>query len=163
VLAEAQGRYADALGHDEQALRLLQAIGHETGEAEMLNGVAWCHALLGDYQQARAFCEQSLALIAKLGGCHFEHHVWDTPRYIELHLGDAAQAAAHFEFALGLCRDYGNRSDEAELLTHVGDARYAAGQLPQARHAWQQALAIYDDIQHPAANKVRAKLTGRED
>ena len=129
----------------------------------MLNGIAWCHALLGDYQQARAFCEQSLALIAELGGCDFEYSVWDTLGYIELHLGDFAQAAAHFEFALGLCRDHGDRYSEAGILTHVGDARHAAGELPQARQAWQQALAIYDDIHHPDADKVRAKLASTED
>ena len=66
----------------------------------MLNGVAWSHALMGDYQQARATCDQSLALIAKLGGCHFEGDVWDTLGYIEFHLGDFARAAGHFESAL---------------------------------------------------------------
>jgi DNA-binding SARP family transcriptional activator/tetratricopeptide (TPR) repeat protein len=158
ALAEAQGRYADGLTHAEQAVRLHRAIGHQAGEAEMLNGVAWFHVLLGDYQRARAFCEQSLALIAKLGGCHFEGFVWDTLGYAELHLGNFAQAATYFEFALDLCQEDGNRSAEAEILTHIGDARHASGELPRARQAWQEALAIYDDIQHPYAEKVRAKL-----
>ena len=30
--------------------------------------------------------------------------------------------------------------------------------LPQAREAWQLALAIFEDIQHPEADQVRAKL-----
>jgi tetratricopeptide (TPR) repeat protein len=124
----------------------------------VLNSLAWDHALLGDYYRARRLCQQSLALIARLGGCDFECQVWDTLGYIDLHLGDVARAAAHFECALGLCREYGDRSSEAEILTHVGDARHAAGELPQARQAWQQALAIYDDVQHPGADKVRAKL-----
>ncbi len=163
VLDGFQGRYADALGHTEQGLRLFQAIGHEALEAEMLNGVAWSHALMGDYQQARASCERSLALIAKLGGCHFEGEVWDTLGYIEFHLGDFARAADHFELALALCRDRGDRGSHAWILTHVGDARHAAGELPQARRAWQQALAILDDLQHPSAGRVRAKLASIED
>jgi hypothetical protein len=44
----------------------------------------------------------------------------------------------------------------------LGNARHAAGELPQARHAWQQALAIMDDLQHPSADKVRAKLASIE-
>jgi tetratricopeptide (TPR) repeat protein len=160
VLAWTQGRYTDALGHARQALRLFQAIGHELGESQVLNDMAWCHALIGDYQQARAFCEQSLTLNTKLGSYDFEYHVWDTLGYTELHLGNFAEAAAHFEFALGLCRDRGNRYAEAEILNHLGDARHAAGELPQARQAWQQALAIHDAIQHPDAAKVRAKLAG---
>jgi transcriptional regulator with XRE-family HTH domain/tetratricopeptide (TPR) repeat protein len=162
ALAEYQGRYADGLSHSERALWLFRAIGHEAGEAELLNSVAWFHALLGDYQRARDFCEQSLALTARLGGCDVECHAWDTLGYIRLHLGDFTRAAVHFEFALGLCRDYGNRYDEATILTHVGDARHAAGELPQARDAWQQALVIYDDIQHPAAGDVRAKLASAQ-
>jgi tetratricopeptide (TPR) repeat protein/transcriptional regulator with XRE-family HTH domain len=163
VLAEHQGRYADGLGHSEGALRLFQAIGHEAGEAELLGNVAWFHALLGDHQRARAACEQSLALIAKVGRCDFEGPVWDTLGYVELCLGDAARSVAHFEFALALCRDHGNRYTEAGILAHVGDARHLAGELPQARQAWQQALAIYEDIDPANAGKVRAKLASTGD
>jgi tetratricopeptide (TPR) repeat protein len=134
VLAEAEGRYADALGHDERAL-----------------------------QRARGFCEQSLALITKLGGGDFEYRVWDTLGYTEFHLGDFARAAAHFEFALGQCRDYGDRFGEAVILTHVGDARQAVGELPQARQAWQQTLTIYKDLEHADADKVRANLASTAD
>jgi tetratricopeptide (TPR) repeat protein len=157
-LADAQSRYANALSHGEQALRLYQAIGHEAGVAQMLINIAWCNAVLGDSQRARALCEQSLALIAKLGAYDTEHGPWDALGYIELHLGNFAQAAAHFELALRLCQSFGARTEEAEILTHLGDARHAAGELPRARQAWQQALAIYGDIQHPDAAKIRAKL-----
>ncbi len=162
-LAELQGRHADALGHSEQALSLYQGLGDKAGEARALSSVAWCHALLGDYEGARTLCEQSLAFTAKLGGCNIESAVWDTLGYIELHLGNFARATGHFEVALGSCRDHGDLYLEAEILAHVGDARHAAGELPQARQAWQQALAIYDDIQHSGADKVRAKLASTED
>jgi DNA-binding SARP family transcriptional activator/tetratricopeptide (TPR) repeat protein len=162
ILADAQGRYADAVGHGARALSLFRASGHELGEALMLNNIAWCHAHLGNYQQARAFCEQSLALIAKLGGCDFECSIWDTLGYAELFLGEFARAIAHFEYALGLCRDHGNRTTEAEILTHAGSAHHAACELTQAREAWRQALAIYDDIGHGDADKVRAKLASIE-
>ena len=157
-LAKLQSRYADALGHNEQALRLVQAIGHEAAKAELLGDIAEDCALLGDYQRARASCEQSLALIAKLDDPEFEHVVWATLGYIEFHLGNLARAAAHFESALGLCRDRSDRLNEAEILAHVGDMRHAADEVPQAREAWQQALAIFDEIQHPNAGNVRAKL-----
>lgn len=158
LLADDEGRYPDALMHSQAALRLYRAIGNETGEAEVLGNVGWCHALLGEYERASEFCEQSLTLCAKLGGLDVEYGVRDTLGYIALHTGDFAQATAHFEVALGLCRQHGHRSNEADLLNHVGDARHAAGELQQARQAWQQALAIYDDIDHHDADKVRAKL-----
>jgi len=37
------------------------------------------------------------------------------------------------------------------------DTRHVAGELPQAREAWQQALAIFEESQHPDTEKVRDK------
>jgi tetratricopeptide (TPR) repeat protein len=163
VLAERQGRYADALGHSEQALRLYQAIGDKANEAVALNGVGWCHGLLGDYQQARVFCRQALTLCAETGYRWLEGYVWDSVGYAEHHLGNLAEAAACYQRALSIKREAGDRVSEAETLTHLGDARQAAGERAQARQAWQQALAILEDLQHPQAGQVRAKLASTND
>jgi tetratricopeptide (TPR) repeat protein/DNA-binding XRE family transcriptional regulator len=162
VLAEFQGRYANALGHAEQALRLYRAAGDKAGEAGMLNNVGWYHDLLGDYQQARGFCRQALALCAETGYRNAEATAWDSLGYAEHHLGNPGEAAACYQRALGIARELGDRRLEADTLTHLGDTRQAAGDLPQAREAWRQALAILDDIQHPDADKVRAKLAGAD-
>jgi len=158
VLAEHEGRCADALRHEEQALRLYQAMGDKAGEAEALNNVGWCHGLLGDYQQARALCRQALTLSAEASHRRAEGHAWDSLGYAEHHLGNLAEAAACYQHALSLHRESGGRFLEADTLTHLGDTRHAAGQLAQAREAWQQALAILEDLQHPNADQVRAKL-----
>jgi hypothetical protein len=42
----------------------------------------------------------------------------------------------------------------------MGDTHHAAAQLDQARAAWEEALAILDDLQHPEAEQVRARLAG---
>jgi tetratricopeptide (TPR) repeat protein/transcriptional regulator with XRE-family HTH domain len=158
VLAEKQGRYADALGPAEQALGLYQAIGHKANEAEALNSVGWYHGLLGDYQQARVFCRQALTLSAEAGNRWIEAGAWDSLGYAEHHLGNLAEAAACYQRALSIVRESGDRFHEADTLTHLGDTRNAAGELAQAREAWQQALVILEDIQHPNAGQVRAKL-----
>ena len=62
-----------------------------------------------------------------------------------------------------ISQELGDRWLEAGTLTHLGDTRYAAGDLPQARQAWQQALAILEDIQHPGTEQVRAKLGGADE
>lgn len=107
-------------------------------------------------------CEQALAIIAGHDNCDFTHSVWDTLGYIELGLGDFARATARFELALTLCRADGDRSAEAGILIHVGDARLAAGELPHAREAWEQALVIYSDLHYPGAEKVRDRLAAAE-
>jgi DNA-binding SARP family transcriptional activator/tetratricopeptide (TPR) repeat protein len=158
VLAERQRRYADALGHAEQALRLYQEIGDKTPQAETLNNVGWCHGLLGDYRQARAFCRQAVTLSTEAGHRWAEGNAWAGVGYAEHHLGNLAEAAACYERALSLLRDSGVRFDEADTLSHLGDTRYAAGELARAREAWQQALTILEDLHHPDAEQVRAKL-----
>jgi len=157
-LAERRGRYADALGHSEQALRLFQALGDHANEAHALNAVGWDHGLLGNYQQARAFCRQALTLCTEASDRGGEGHAWDSLGYAEHHLGNLAEAAACYQRALSLFREADDRFFVADTLTHLGDNRHAAGELAQAREAWQQALAILDDVQHPDAGQVRAKL-----
>jgi tetratricopeptide (TPR) repeat protein/transcriptional regulator with XRE-family HTH domain len=160
MLAEREGRYADALGHSEQALRLYQAVGDTASEAEALNSVGWCHGLLGDYQQAREFCRQALALCAETDDRWLEGHAWDSLGYAEHHLGNLAEAAACYQRALSRHREAGDRFFEAQTLAHLGGTRHAAGEQDQAWHAWRQALAILDDLQHPDADQVRARLAG---
>jgi tetratricopeptide (TPR) repeat protein len=132
-------------------------------EAEALNGVGWCHGLVGDYQQARAFCRQALALSTEAGHPWVEGYVWHSLGYAEHHLGNLAEAAACYRRALSIAREAGARFHEAETLTRLGDARHAAGDLAQAREAWQQALAILEDLQHRDAGQVRAKLASTDD
>lgn len=57
----------------------------------------------------------------------------------------------------------GHLPADSEVLAHLGEARYAAGNLPQAQQAWGQAVSILDDLQHPDAGKVRAKLASADD
>jgi DNA-binding SARP family transcriptional activator len=163
LLAERQGRYAEALRHAEQALRLYQATGDKANEAEELNNVGWYHGLLGDYQQARVFCRQALTLSAEAGNRRLEGYAWDSLGYAEHHLGSLAEAATCFQRALSLSQESGDRVFEAHTLTRLGDTSHAAGEPAQALQAWQQALAILDDLQHPDAEQVRAKLASKND
>jgi len=158
VIAEYQGKYAEALSYAEQSASLCRGIGDKAGETELLNTVGWYHALLGDYPQARGFCRQALALNTRHGSRHLEGDIWNSLGYTEYHAGDFSEAAACYERALSMFRTLGDRWGEADTLTNLGDIRRAVGELLQAREAWQQALAILDDLKHPDAAEVRARL-----
>jgi tetratricopeptide (TPR) repeat protein len=153
-----QARYADALGHAEQALGLYEDIGHQAGRAAALNIIGWCHALLGDYPRARAICRQALDLNRELGDRHGEAHSWDSVGYAEHHLGRPAEATAHYQRALGLFTELGDSFDQAEVLTHLGDTHHASGEIEAARTRWREAMVILDGLHHPDAAKLRAKL-----
>jgi tetratricopeptide (TPR) repeat protein len=158
ALAQYQERYAEALSLAEQAVSLFRGIGDKAGEAELLHDVGWYHALLGNYQQAREFCRQALDLNARYGSRHLEANIWNSLGHTEYRAGDFGEAAACSERALSIFRTVDDRWGEADTLTNLGDIRRAAGDPGRARGAWQQALDILNDLQHPDAAKVRAKL-----
>ena len=57
------------------------------------------------------------------------------------------------------------RGDQARVLTNLGDAQLAFGDTQAAVAAWQQAVTIFDELQHPGAELARGKLRnlgGRE-
>lgn len=45
-------------------------------------------------------------------------------------------------------------------LTRLGDAHHASQDQPVARDAWRHTLDILDELEHPDAKAVRAKLAG---
>ena len=155
---ERRGRPAEALRHSQQALDLCQAAGHRRGQATALNAVGWCHAQLGDHRQAVTYCQQALTLYQELDDRHGQAATWDSLGYAHHHLGHHTEAIACYQHALDLYRDLGDRREEATTLTNLGDTHHTAGSPQAARDAWQLALTILEQIDHPDAAQVRAKL-----
>jgi tetratricopeptide (TPR) repeat protein len=159
MVFEWQGRYGEALGHARQALDLYRATGQRAGEADALNAVGWFYAHLRDYEQAAAGCQHALDLYRELGDRHGEAAAWDSIGYAQHHLGQHAQAAVAYQHALNRYRELGNRFYQADTLTHLGDTHRAANDLNGASQAWKQALDILEDLRHPDAGELRAKLS----
>jgi tetratricopeptide (TPR) repeat protein len=157
-LWERRGEAVHALPHARQALRLYQATGHQNGQAYALNMTGWCHTLLGEHQQALTSCQQALTLFQQVGHRGGQAGTWDSLGHAHHHLGQHNQALTCYQHALTLRRDLGDRYNEADTLTHVGDTHHATGNPQGARDAWQQALTILDELDHPDAAQVRAKL-----
>jgi hypothetical protein len=55
-------------------------------------------------------------------------------------------------------RECGDRYNEADTLASLGDAHHANGDTGEARFAWQCALAILEQLKHPGAAAVRARM-----
>jgi DNA-binding SARP family transcriptional activator/tetratricopeptide (TPR) repeat protein len=154
-----EGRHEKALHHARLAVDLFRAVGRRHGEANTLNGVGWCYAMLGDHQQALAYCQEALRLLEELDDVVGQAHTWDSLGYIHHQAGHHDQAVACYEKALGLDRRLGARRNEAEHLANLGDAHRASGNLHAARDAWQQALTVLEQIDHPDIDLLRTKLT----
>ena len=73
-------------------------------------------------------------------------------------LGRHSEAVACYQEALTLLGKLDDRLLRSEVLTHLGDARHSNREPQLAREAWQQALAIIEDLNLPGADQIRAKL-----
>jgi tetratricopeptide (TPR) repeat protein len=154
------GRHREALGCSRRAVRLSRAAGDQAKptQADALNQMGWCLALLGRYQEALRFCQQAVTLHRQVGDKHGEPTALDSLAYAHSHLGHHSEAADCYRQAVELFAELGFRYKKAETLIYVGDAHHAGGNIPAARTAWTQALTALDDLHHPDAEQVRAKL-----
>jgi DNA-binding SARP family transcriptional activator/tetratricopeptide (TPR) repeat protein len=155
-----QGRYGDALARSRQSLRLAQTAGPQAQPlvADALNQVGWYLALLGRHRRALGYCQRAVALARQLRHNHGQPAVLGSLAYVYQHLGRYADAADCYRRAVKLLEELGDRWGKARTLGYAGDAHHADGNLPAARQAWTQALAILDDLHHPDAEPLRAKL-----
>jgi tetratricopeptide (TPR) repeat protein len=160
-LHEQRGNVDEALEAARQALSLYRAAQHPVGEAHALNAVGFYHALAGQYADALRLCSEALSLATDAGDRLAEAEAWKSLGVIRLRTGDAAQAITCYRRSLALHRLLADRYVTTHLLTHLGDAHEAAGDIDAACNAWTEALAILDDLGHPDADQVRARLDGR--
>ncbi|MFC5814494.1 AfsR/SARP family transcriptional regulator [Nonomuraea harbinensis] len=153
-----RGEFGEAVRHTRLALDLYRAADMLFGQAEALDGLGRLYAELGEGDRAVRCCRQALALFERIGDPRAQGGAWDSLGYAHHRLGRHDEAVTCYRRALALLRTGLDPVTEAETLVHLGDA-YAAlcGDEP-ARQAWRDALAILDELGHPGAGRVRAKL-----
>jgi DNA-binding SARP family transcriptional activator/Tfp pilus assembly protein PilF len=158
---ERQGRLDAARAHALRSLDMFRAAGHLSGQAKVLNVVGWCDAHLGDHDQARTRCQQALGIHRQLGDQAGEAATLDSLGFAHHQAGDYAQAISCYTRACQLRAVLGNRHSQAATLSRLGDTHSRAGDPEAACQAWREALAIFDGLHQPEAERVRAKLSGQ--
>ncbi|MGN9912653.1 BTAD domain-containing putative transcriptional regulator [Phytohabitans sp. LJ34] len=158
MMAGQQGHHQEALDHTQQALDLYLAAGNSAGQARALNNIGWYLIQLGHHQKAITCCQQALALHRKIGHRYDDAATWNTLAHAHDRLGHHQQAIDCFHQALRRQRHSGWRNGQASTLNSLGDTYHTVGNQDAARQAWQQALDILDQLHHPDADHVRAKL-----
>jgi tetratricopeptide (TPR) repeat protein len=153
---ESGGAFQPALAHARTALDLFDGADRQTGYAASLGIVGWYHALLGEYPQALENCRTAVALQETNG--RVAPSTLDSLGFAYHHTGRHQEATAAYRRAITLYRAAGDRFHEADTLVHLGDALRAAGATAQATLSWRQALEILEDLDHPAAAGLRARL-----
>ncbi|WP_225810727.1 AfsR/SARP family transcriptional regulator [Streptomyces spinosus] len=160
---EQDGDLAGALRHNQLALELYRTAGSRPAQASVLNSVGWYHALRGEYRPALARCFEALALLQDLGDRYGQAATWDSIAYAYHCLGRHPHALLGYRNALTLYRALGAPYPEADTLIRMGDTHLATGDREGARAAWEQALALLTRLGHADAERVRARLAGRQE
>ncbi|MEU5094706.1 tetratricopeptide repeat protein [Streptomyces sp. NPDC020996] len=160
-------RVYDACGDPRRALphaRLALAMARRTGDplalADGFTSVAQQWERLGEHTVALDHARRALDLYTRLGHLDGQAGILIGMGRAEQGLGRPAAAIGHYELSLALDRALGDRYREAHALTHLGDAHAALGRGEDARSLWEEALALFEDLHHPDAEPVRARLRG---
>jgi tetratricopeptide (TPR) repeat protein len=159
-LAEARGDHGGSLSHARHALRLYRAVGDLAGQAAAMNGVGWDYALLGDSQRALGYCAKALELHRETGNRFGEAMTLDSIGYCHHRAGRHTEAIAHYQQALSAYADAGDRYLRAHTLIRLGESHRAREHHEAGRDLWRQALTILEDLHHPDAESLRARLAG---
>jgi tetratricopeptide (TPR) repeat protein len=155
------GDWPEAARLMEQARALFRQAGDRYGEKAALASLADHHAHLGNYDLARGYAEQALGMAPEPGDPTNLAFAWKALGLVHSRLGDHRQAISCYRQALVLVQQRKTslaRNWLASLLADFGDACRAAGDLPAARRAWQQALQIRDELGLPDTRRIRARL-----
>lgn len=153
-----QDRHEEALAAANLTLHLSRLANRRPAEAQALNVIGSIWSRLGDHRKALAHCGEALAVFESQQDRFSVANTYENLGRAHHHLGQHAEAFRCFEKALELYRGSEHRYFEAETLDHLGDTHYAAGDRDAATDAWLQALNIFDDLDHPDAGPIRAKL-----
>ena len=120
-----------------------------------------CHARLGHYELARGYARRALAAGPATGDPTSLAFAWDALGVVHSRLGEPRQAMACYRQGLALVGELKNpfaRGVLVRMLVGFGDACQAAGDLPAAVEAWQQAQQILRDQGWPENPRIRARL-----
>ncbi|MET8850773.1 BTAD domain-containing putative transcriptional regulator [Amycolatopsis sp. NPDC004625] len=158
IVSYAQGAHPEALEQSKTAYALFHAAGHRPGQAEALNAIGWMQTQLGRHAEALRDCTRALELHRAVGSKHGEADTWDSLGCAHQNLGEHRPAIACYRNALDLFEQLGSRHPQADTLIRLGDTHRDAGDVPAARDAWLRALPILEDLHHPDAAALRARL-----
>ncbi|MGY4965746.1 ATP-binding protein [Streptomyces sp. 900105245] len=150
-----------ALPHARLALAMAERTGDPLALADGRTAVSQQWERLGEHTVALDHARRALDLYTRLGHLDGQAGILIGMGRSEQALGRPAAAIGHYEVSLSLDRALGDRYREAHALAHLGDAHAALGRDEDAGALWEEALALFEDLHHPDAEPVRARLRTR--
>ena len=152
------GDYAAAAADERQALDLFRRLGDRLGQAWALNELGLAQLMTGDHAAAAANVAEAIDVFRALGSQQCLATGLNDLGEMSLRTSAIRQAREHHHEALGIARAFGVPLEEARALEGIGRTFLGQDAAEAAAHL-RQALAIYEQIGTPGAQRVRDALS----
>jgi tetratricopeptide (TPR) repeat protein len=159
------GRAARESGDLDAAMDYYRAARDLQADLGIERGVALCCRRIGQVLLTTGRAEEAIpelrraeSIMAALGD-HTQHArslMFLARAQVEAGHHDEAEAALHT--GLQSMRRLGSSYYQAEILAELGELTARRGDVTQARRLLNEALALYDAVQDPAADRIRTRL-----
>lgn len=147
-----------AIEFHEQSLVIARDIGERLDEGDALDSLGTAYVELGEPRRAIEFHEQSLVVSREIGDRRGEGATLGNLGVAYAALGETRRAFEFHEQRLAIAREMGDRRGEGIALGNLGMTLYTLGDRAKAIAHAEAALEIFEQIESPYAEKVRAQL-----
>jgi tetratricopeptide (TPR) repeat protein len=151
-------KHREAIEQTACALRIYEQAGEVDAAAAALNNLGWYHAKLGEHELTLEHGGRAAKLHGETGSEFGVAVTRDTMAYALAGLGRYDEAADMYQVAIDRLRQLGRQHDMAESLSSLAETQQQIGRLDAARASWTEALEIFEALDRPDAETVRAKL-----
>lgn len=151
-------RYREASPFLTQALDLVAAMEDDFLQGQVQGALGLLHAKLGHFDQAWPHFEEALRLYRNVGEDYGTGFVLNNLANAYMSAGQTDDAVITYRRAATYRREIGHRQGEAESLRGLGTALRMAGDVEAAREALEAALVVFEEMDQPEADEVRAEL-----
>ncbi|HZT57358.1 MAG TPA: tetratricopeptide repeat protein [Pyrinomonadaceae bacterium] len=147
-----------AVEFHEQSLAIMREIGDRRSEGAILGNLGVAYRSLGEPRRAVEFYEQDLAIAREIGDRRGEGNALGNLGSAYAALGETRRAVEFYKQALIIDREIGDRRGEGIDLFNTSLALDELGNRAHAIAHAEAALEIFEQIESPNANVVRATL-----
>src|SRR5262245_7525452 len=138
-------------------MALYRYAGYPFGQADTLSNLDEIQQLTGDYAAAASH-QQALAIFRDLGSRLDQAETFNYLGELSSRTSATGQSREHHSRALEIARDISAPLEEARALEGIGHGHLHDGNPKEAVARLRQALAIYQRIGAPAAQRVQETL-----
>ncbi|MFJ9566601.1 AfsR/SARP family transcriptional regulator [Streptomyces fuscichromogenes] len=138
------GRYQEATGCGNQALRITHATGDTEAEAEALRTLGTLHWHLGDHRAALVLFQKSFAITAISGDSLDRARLHNNMAVTLLFLGELDRALEHFQKSLSGFTEAGDHAALGRTFNNIGDLHMRRGDLESAQRSFVESLTFLE-------------------